>query len=119
MTDDMETTMQPVRVITGTAVPLDRSDVDTDQIIPAHWLRRVERTGFGVGRPACAPSLEAKGQHAIAQRPGGDAIVVRSSRVPVGGAACGDRAGRNHYRGCPACRMQTRSLAGSWLSAGS
>ena len=41
--------MQPVRVITGTAVPLDRSDVDTDQIIPAVWLKRVERTGFGVG----------------------------------------------------------------------
>lgn len=41
--------MKPVRVITGTAVPLDRSDVDTDQIIPAHWLKRVERTGFGQG----------------------------------------------------------------------
>src|SRR5687768_17810309 len=41
--------MQAVRVITGTAVPLDRSDVDTDQIIPAVWLKRVERTGFGVG----------------------------------------------------------------------
>ena len=41
--------MEPVRVITGTAVPLDRSDVDTDQIIPAHWLKRVERTGFGAG----------------------------------------------------------------------
>ncbi len=41
--------MQPVRIITGTAVPLDRSDVDTDQIIPAHWLKRVERTGFGAG----------------------------------------------------------------------
>jgi 3-isopropylmalate/(R)-2-methylmalate dehydratase small subunit len=41
--------MQPVRNITGTAVPLDRTDVDTDQIIPASWLKRVERTGFGVG----------------------------------------------------------------------
>ncbi len=41
--------MKPVRVITGTALPLDRSDVDTDQIIPAHWLKRVERTGFGAG----------------------------------------------------------------------
>lgn len=41
--------MQAVRVITGTALPLDRSDVDTDQIIPAHWLKRVERTGFGQG----------------------------------------------------------------------
>jgi 3-isopropylmalate/(R)-2-methylmalate dehydratase small subunit len=41
--------MRPVTVITGTAVPLDRADVDTDQIIPASWLKRVERTGFGVG----------------------------------------------------------------------
>ena len=41
--------MDPVRIVQGTAVPLDRSDVDTDQIIPAHWLKRVERTGFGRG----------------------------------------------------------------------
>jgi len=32
---------------TGRAVPLDRRDVDTDQIIPAEYLRRIERTGFG------------------------------------------------------------------------
>jgi 3-isopropylmalate/(R)-2-methylmalate dehydratase small subunit len=41
--------MKPVTVITGRAVPLDRSDVDTDQIIPSDWLKRVERTGFGAG----------------------------------------------------------------------
>jgi 3-isopropylmalate/(R)-2-methylmalate dehydratase small subunit len=41
--------MHPVHVVQGTAVPLDRSDVDTDQIIPAEWLKRVERTGFGRG----------------------------------------------------------------------
>ncbi len=41
--------MEPVRTVTGTAVPLRRSDVDTDQIIPAKWLKRVERTGFGQG----------------------------------------------------------------------
>ncbi|MET1001136.1 MAG: 3-isopropylmalate dehydratase small subunit [Acidimicrobiia bacterium] len=41
--------MQAVRVITGRAVPLVRSDVDTDQIIPSDWLKRVERTGFGAG----------------------------------------------------------------------
>lgn len=41
--------MEPVRVITGRAVPLDRSDVDTDQIIPSQWLKRIERTGFGAG----------------------------------------------------------------------
>ena len=36
-------------MVTGRAVPLDRSDVDTDQIIPSDWLKRVERTGFGAG----------------------------------------------------------------------
>jgi 3-isopropylmalate/(R)-2-methylmalate dehydratase small subunit len=41
--------MDQVRVITGRAVPLTRSDVDTDQIIPSDWLKRVERTGFGAG----------------------------------------------------------------------
>ncbi|MCU1495427.1 MAG: 3-isopropylmalate dehydratase, small subunit [Acidimicrobiaceae bacterium] len=41
--------MEPVRVVTGRAVPLDRTDVDTDQIIPSDWLKRIERTGFGAG----------------------------------------------------------------------
>ena len=41
--------MEPVRVHTGRAVPLRRSDVDTDQIIPSDWLKRIERTGFGAG----------------------------------------------------------------------
>ena len=41
--------MDAVRVVQGTAVPLGRSDVDTDQIIPSEWLKRVERTGFGRG----------------------------------------------------------------------
>ena len=41
--------MQPFTVVTGSAVPLRRSDVDTDQIIPSDWLKRIERTGFGAG----------------------------------------------------------------------
>ncbi|HBX09142.1 MAG TPA: 3-isopropylmalate dehydratase small subunit, partial [Candidatus Microthrix parvicella] len=41
--------MDPVRIISGRAVPLDRSDVDTDQIIPSDWLKRVERNGFDRG----------------------------------------------------------------------
>jgi 3-isopropylmalate/(R)-2-methylmalate dehydratase small subunit len=41
--------MEPFVTLTGTAVPLRRSDVDTDQIIPSDWLKRVERTGFGAG----------------------------------------------------------------------
>jgi len=41
--------VKPVHVVEGRAVPLERSDVDTDQIIPSDWLKRVERTGFGRG----------------------------------------------------------------------
>ena len=41
--------MEPIRHVSGTGVPLRRSDVDTDQIIPSEWLKRVERTGFGQG----------------------------------------------------------------------
>ena len=41
--------MKQVRVVSGRGVPLKRSDVDTDQIIPAEWLKRVERTGFEKG----------------------------------------------------------------------
>jgi 3-isopropylmalate/(R)-2-methylmalate dehydratase small subunit len=39
--------MRPFTVHTGRAMPLDRADVDTDQIIPAEYLKRVERSGFG------------------------------------------------------------------------
>ena len=41
--------MEPFTTHIGRAVPLRRSDVDTDQIIPSDWLKRVERTGFGAG----------------------------------------------------------------------
>ncbi|HEY1401828.1 MAG TPA: 3-isopropylmalate dehydratase small subunit [Terriglobales bacterium] len=39
--------MQPFRKHTGLVVPLDRVNVDTDQIIPKQFLKRIERTGFG------------------------------------------------------------------------
>ncbi|HYV25516.1 MAG TPA: 3-isopropylmalate dehydratase small subunit [Pyrinomonadaceae bacterium] len=39
--------MTPFRIHSGFAVPLDRPNVDTDQIIPKQFLKRVERTGFG------------------------------------------------------------------------
>jgi len=42
-----ETDMQPFRVHTGKVVPLDRQNVDTDQIIPKQFLKRIERTGYG------------------------------------------------------------------------
>ena len=41
--------MAGIQQVTGTAVALERRDVDTDQIIPAAWLKRVERTGFAPG----------------------------------------------------------------------
>ena len=39
--------MKPVTVITGSMAPLPRANVDTDQIMPKQWLKRVERTGYG------------------------------------------------------------------------
>ncbi len=41
--------MQPFTTHTGRVLPLRRSDVDTDQIIPSDWLKRVSRSGFGAG----------------------------------------------------------------------
>ena len=48
-TPDGPRPMKAMQIVSGRAVPLDRSDVDTDQIIPSDWLKRVERTGFGAG----------------------------------------------------------------------
>jgi len=39
--------MEPVSKVTGNAIPLNRANVDTDQIIPAKYLKRIERTGYG------------------------------------------------------------------------
>jgi 3-isopropylmalate/(R)-2-methylmalate dehydratase small subunit len=39
--------MQPFRTLTALAAPLDRANVDTDQIIPKQFLKRIERTGYG------------------------------------------------------------------------
>jgi 3-isopropylmalate/(R)-2-methylmalate dehydratase small subunit len=39
--------MDPVKMIEGNLCVLDRADVDTDQIIPKQFLKRIERTGFG------------------------------------------------------------------------
>jgi len=38
-----------VSEVRGRAAVIDRADIDTDQIIPAHWLRRIERAGYGGG----------------------------------------------------------------------
>jgi len=39
--------VQPFTTLTGNVAPLDRANVDTDQIIPKQFLKRIERTGFG------------------------------------------------------------------------
>ena len=39
--------MEPIKQVSGAVSVLDRADVDTDQIIPKQFLKRVERTGFG------------------------------------------------------------------------
>jgi 3-isopropylmalate/(R)-2-methylmalate dehydratase small subunit len=39
--------MEPFRTLTSIAAPLDRTNVDTDQIIPKQFLKRIERTGYG------------------------------------------------------------------------
>src|SRR5437660_3839178 len=39
--------MQPIEIISGAVSHLDRADVDTDQIMPKQFLKRMERTGFG------------------------------------------------------------------------
>ena len=39
--------MEPFKRVTGVVLPLDRSNVDTDQIVPARYLKRIERQGWG------------------------------------------------------------------------
>jgi 3-isopropylmalate/(R)-2-methylmalate dehydratase small subunit len=41
--------MQPFKTLTGIAAALPMANVDTDQIIPAHWLKTIRRTGLGAG----------------------------------------------------------------------
>ena len=75
--------MEPIRVIRGTAAPLDRSDVDTDQIIPASWLKRVERTGFGVG---CFSAWRESDPDFVLNRPeyGSASILVTGPNFGIG-----------------------------------
>ena len=40
--------MQPFQTLTATAAKLDQVNVDTDQIIPKQFLKKIERTGFGI-----------------------------------------------------------------------
>jgi 3-isopropylmalate/(R)-2-methylmalate dehydratase small subunit len=73
--------------IAGRAVALDRDDVDTDQIIPAAWLKRVERTGFAPG--LFGAWREDRGF--VLNRPG-----AAGSKVLVAGANFGCGSSREH-----------------------
>src|SRR3954466_14257870 len=75
--------MEPIKVIRGTAAPLDRSDVDTDQIIPASWLKRVERTGFGGG---CFSAWRESDPDFVLNRPefAGASILVTGPNFGIG-----------------------------------
>jgi 3-isopropylmalate/(R)-2-methylmalate dehydratase small subunit len=44
---EVKSNMEPFRTLTSLAAPLDRTNVDTDQIIPKQFLKRIERTGYG------------------------------------------------------------------------
>lgn len=85
--------MNPVRIIEGTLAPLPRNNVDTDQIMPKNFLKRVERSGYG--------------QYVFydwARLPGGDLnpdFVLnkpeyQSARILVSGANFGSGSSREH-----------------------
>ena len=80
--------MEPFRTHTGIGVPLRRSNVDTDQIIPAVYLKRVTRTGFDDGLfaswrndPSFVLNLSPFDKGSVA---GPDLVPVRRARRGVG-----------------------------------
>ena len=79
--------MSGVKRIAGRGVAVQRSDVDTDQIIPAAWLKKVERTGFGAG---LFEAWRADPQFALNQ-PGAD-----QARVLISGPNFGCGSSREH-----------------------
>jgi 3-isopropylmalate/(R)-2-methylmalate dehydratase small subunit len=79
--------MSGIQQVVGRAVVVMRSDVDTDQIIPAAWLKKVERTGFGAG---LFEAWRKDPQFALNQ-PGAD-----QSRVLLSGSNFGCGSSREH-----------------------
>jgi len=79
--------MRAVTRVEGRAVVLDRANVDTDQIIPASWLKRVERTGFGPG----LFSAWRTDPDFVLNRPGAD-----EAKVLIAGANFGCGSSREH-----------------------
>ena len=92
--------MKAVNVISGTGLPLKRSDVDTDQIIPAEWLKRVERTGLREGpvrHVARRPRLRAQ-RRALRRRVDHRRRAVVRRRLVARARRVGDPAGRLRRR---------------------
>src|SRR5271155_1180294 len=79
--------MRAVTRVQGRAVVLDRQQVDTDQIIPAAWLKRVERTGFGPG----LFSAWRADPGFVLNRPGAD-----EAKILIAGANFGCGSSREH-----------------------
>lgn len=79
--------MEPVRVITGKMAPLDRANVDTDQIMPKQFLKRIERSGFG---PFTFYSWRQEPEFVL-NRPG-----YQDARVLITGANFGCGSSREH-----------------------
>ena len=79
--------MEPFRRVTGVMAPLDRADVDTDQIIPKQFLKRIERSGFG---PFLFYDWRRQGDF-ILDRP-----AYRGAQVLVTGANFGCGSSREH-----------------------
>ncbi len=79
--------MEPVRTVAGRMAPLDRADVDTDQIIPKQFLKRIERTGYG---PFLFYDWRAAGDFVL------DRPEYKSASVLLAGANFGCGSSREH-----------------------
>src|SRR5438552_2044127 len=79
--------MQPVKLVTGRMAPLDLADVDTDQIIPKQFLKRIERTGYG---PFLFYDWRARGDFVL------DRPEYAGAQVLVAGANFGCGSSREH-----------------------
>ena len=79
--------MKPVARVSGRMLPLDRADVDTDQIIPKQFLKRIERTGYG---PFLFYDWRRRGNFVL------DELKYQGASVLVAGANFGCGSSREH-----------------------